>query len=141
MSVKTNRLQSNLLQQNVYVRDCVESPVDLRRGFIPCTYFSLDQVVQDDGVKEVLTEHEYPVTPESVNSYVSSCDYRLDPAGAIAGSVKRQNLGDVRAMQDVSKMDADQAQALLSSLQARLAVLQSSAKIDENIVKDKVEGN
>lgn len=137
MSVKTNRVQSNLLQQNVYVRDCVGSPVDLRCGFVPCTYFSLDQVVQDDGVKEVLSEHDYPVTPDSVNSYVSSCDYRLDPAGAIAGSVKRQNLGDVRAMQDVSKMDAAEAQALLSSLQARFSSAQSAQ--NEVVIKEDEE--
>lgn len=132
---KTKQVFSNVLKQNVYVRDCVDA-FDLRFGNPRCKYYSLDDVVEGDGVRQVVTEQEYPVTPESVNSYRDSCDYRLDPAGAIARGEKRQNLGDVRQMQEVMSMDAEQAAAQYAALKQRF----EAAAAEKNDVAS-VEGN
>lgn len=123
---KTKQVFSNVLKQNVYVRDCVDA-FDLRFGNPRCKYYSLDDVVEGDGIRQVVTEQEYPVTPESVNSYRDGCDYRFDPAGAIARGVKRQNLGDVRQMQEVMNMDAEEAAAQYALLKQRFEAAAAAA--------------
>lgn len=126
---KTKQVFSNVLKQNVYVRDCVDA-FDLRFGNPCCKYYSLDDVVEKDGIKQVVTEQDYPVTPESVNSYRDGCDYRLDPLGAIARGEKRQNLGDVRQMQEVMRMDAEEAAAQYALLKQRFEA--AASKKDGN---------
>lgn len=117
---KSSRIQSNLLQQNCFVRD-VSRCDDLCSNDSESDFVSLDEVVQSDGIKLVPSLHPYPITVDSVNSQVESSDYRNDPVGAIARSVPRHNLGDIRGVQDLFSMDPVAARALYDSLSLKFS--------------------
>lgn len=57
-------------------------------------------------------EQDYHITPEYVASFAESADYHTDVNGAIAKSKPRENLGDIRDMQAVAKMDSGDFNAL-----------------------------
>lgn len=120
-AVGSSRVQSNLLQQNCFVRDCSKKS-DLKTDYPENpTYTSLDEVTVDKGIEFRETVQPYLITPQYVSSFIDSSDYRRDPANAIANGVKRVNLGDISGFQDVSKMDMTQARALYSQLSAKFA--------------------
>lgn len=114
------RIQSNLLQQNCFVRDvCVAS--DLQH-ISSDKFCSIDEKVDDKGVHIEINEYPYPITPDYVNSFVDSSDYRLDPFNAIVNSSKRNNLGDIRAAQEIASMDSEQARSLYKQLSEKFSV-------------------
>lgn len=123
---KCTRLKTNILRQDCYVRECFGAE-DLRSHVASVkTYPVLEQVTEQGGVREVLSERPYPVTPESVNSFADSCDYKLDPAGCqISG---RKNLGDIRFAQDLFSMDSATLVSEQSALRARLVAVQEALK-------------
>lgn len=132
----TARVRSNLLQQDCYVRDCsLKSDVIGVRS--SSEYLTLNEKVTQTGLTQEVVSVPYPITPQSVNSYVESCDYRRDPLGAIMRGGSRVNLGDVTALQDVSSMDAGQARDLYVQLQARFA--QSQNVVSQNVVEEEKE--
>ena len=61
-------------------------------------------------------DQDYHITPEYVASFADSADYHNDVNGAIAKSKPRKNLGDIRDMQEVSRMDSDELNALAQRL-------------------------
>lgn len=131
-SAPLRELQTNLLQQNCYVRDVTNKVYTHRE---PITqYESLDTVVEEDGVKLRRAVQDYPITPQYVQSFVDSADYRKDPLGAIANGKSRQNLGDITEMQQVSNMGTDEARAMYEQLKQRFseAEKQAQAKSIEN---------
>lgn len=130
MSKKFNnsRVQSNLLQQNCFVRD-VTLKSDLSVPSI-VSFESIDEVVTDKGVEVRKTVEPYHITPQYVSSFVDSVDYRKDPIGAIANSFKRLNLGDITDVQKVASMDVSSARALYAELQKRFAEVKSDVKKD-----------
>lgn len=115
--VNNSRIQSNLLQQNCFVRD-VTRVGGLVTSSSPDTFLSLDEVVTSKGISLVESENPYPITPQYVKSFASSADYRKDPFAAIASSSPRTNLGDISSIQEVSSMDMEQARSLYSQLQS-----------------------
>lgn len=117
---KSSRVQSNLLQQNCFVRD-VSRCDDLCSDGSESDFVSLDEVVKSDGIKLVPSSHPYPITVDSINSQIESSDYRNDPVGAIARSIPRQNLGDIRGVQDLSSMDLVAARALYEALSLKFS--------------------
>lgn len=113
----TSRIQSNLLQQNCFVRDC-SNKSDIKGE--PMTSFdSLDEVTTDKGVELVTTKNSYHITPQYIDSFIDSADYRRDPISAINNGVKRQNLGDISAIQAVAKMDLNSQRSLFEQLSAK----------------------
>lgn len=106
-------IATNLIRQNCFVRESVRSDCSVTQ---PSSFLSCDEVVEDDGVKVKFTEHDYPITPEYVDSFVDSSDYRNDPIGSIAAGQNRRNLGDVSQMQSVGQMDMSQARELYNKL-------------------------
>lgn len=116
----SSRIQTNLIQQNCFVRD-VARAVDLKSESPDFMYTSLDEVTDDKGIH--FEEHDvpYPITPAYVNSFVDSVDYRRDPAGAIANGVSRTNLGDISVMQQVLSMDSSAQRSLYDQLFAKFA--------------------
>lgn len=120
MRVKTDKLNnysipSSLIQQNCFVRDVVrltDSPVSSSSE----NYLSLDEVVTDKGVELREVVVPYPVTPQYVNSFVDSSDYRKDPFSSVAQSSKGFNLGDIRDIQNVSSMDTEKAREVYNRL-------------------------
>lgn len=122
---KTSRIQSNLLQQNCFIRD-VTTKVDLQSVNSDSVYGSLDEQTTSDGIRFKVNQYPYPITPSYVNSFVSSTDYHFDPANAIANGVKRPNLGDITKFQDVLNMDSVSQRSLFEVLSAKFATASKS---------------
>lgn len=122
MSNKSSRVQSNLLQQNCYVRDCSPA-VDVRTVLQDePSYVSLDEVSDDNGVHFEYNSYPYPVTPQYVNSFVESSDYRRDPVSAVVNGVKHNNLGDIRDFQNIVNMDSSVQRELYEQLKSKFEV-------------------
>lgn len=134
---RCRRVNSHLLQQNCFIRDCVSScssePLE------KCSsYLSIDEVSTPKGVELRETVNPYPITPQYVNSFADSSDYRRDPVSAINNASKRINLGDITQIQDVASMDSSQARSLYEQLSKRFAAAASDkSKVDENKVEVK----
>lgn len=125
----SSRVQSNLLQQNCFVRD-VTRKVDL--GDTPKSsegsYVSLDEVTTSTGVEIRRTVEPYPITPQYVSSFAESSDYRKDPFSAITNGIRRKNLGDIVDVQRVAGMDMSSAQELYARLKVVFDANPSDAK-------------
>lgn len=132
----SSRVQSNLLQQNCFVRDCSLKSDLNSDSSSESSYLSFVEKVVSNGTTLELHSFPYPITPHYVDSFVDSTDYRVDPLGSVANSVKRKNLGDIRAMQDVSKMDSDQARVLYSQLSERFKAASDKVASDK-VASDK----
>lgn len=110
-----SRVQSNLLQQNCFVRDS-RLGKDLLCSSSPESFLSIDEVVTSKGVELKESVNPYPITPQYVDSFVESSDYRKDPFAAIAAGTQKQNLGDISDVQKLVAMDYEQARELYSKL-------------------------
>ncbi|WGL31050.1 hypothetical protein [Dipodfec virus UOA04_Rod_682] len=128
--MKLKRVQSNLLQQNVFIRDSVPA-FDARRYAgkydVPLYYDELEEVSENNGIKHRIVKREYPITPEYVDSQAESCDYKLDPAGAIANAPKRQNLGDITDAQSIQGFSAQELENLRAYLAKDVAKMNDKA--------------
>lgn len=105
------------VRTRVHGQDCyvlpVVPPYDKRTQYHPKSY-KVYAKVRDERNRRVgkVVEREYPVTPESVKSFRDVSDYRADPAAAVASAPSRQNLGDIRDLQSIAKMDDTQLIAM-----------------------------
>lgn len=122
------RVQSNLLQQNVYVRDCCLVH-DVADPLTTSSYPELKRKEFDNGFSEVVEDIEYPITQDYVNSFADSCDYKLDPVSAISKGRSGSGLGDIRDMQAAFAGDS-------SSIAAYVAKLRSSASASKSATVD-----
>ena len=101
----------------VHGQDCyvlpVVPPYDRRTEYHPKSY-KVYAKVRDEHNQRVgkVVEREYPVTPEAVKSFRDIADYHTDPAAAVASAPSRKNLGDIRDMQSIAKMDDTQLNAM-----------------------------
>lgn len=134
--INNSRVQSNLLQQNCFVRESVRSS-DLVNSSSPEVFLSLDEVVTSKGVNLVQDEFPYPITPQYVNSFVDMADYRNDPFGSVSSSVRRSNLGDIRDVQRLSELDTESARILFDELKARFELSSNSV---EGSIEKPIEG-
>lgn len=121
MSNKSSRIQSNLLEQNCFVRD-VTRKVDLSTKLEGDVYVSLDEVPSSNGFNMEPHQYDYPITPDYVNSFADSVDYKNDPLNAINNGVIKQNLGDVASLQELSKLDTVQQKELYAQLKSKFEV-------------------
>lgn len=128
---KSSRIQSNLLQQNCFIRD-VTTKVDLQSVNSDSVYGSLDEQTTSDGIRFKVNQYPYPITPSYVDSFVSSTDYHFDPASAVANGVKRSNLGDCTKFQDVLNMDSFEQRSLYEVLSAKFAAAANSNSVSES---------
>lgn len=119
---------TSLLQQNCYLLDATVSSSVSASTAAKKTYTSLDEVTDVTGVKLVQTENDYPITPEYVDSFSESSDYRNDVVGAISSAPKRRNLGDITEFQNVASMDMESARALYKQLQDKFAKAQAQSQ-------------
>lgn len=119
---------TNLIQQNCFIRDlCICHSV---ASDPLATYTDVEEVLRSDGtgVDLVYSENQYPITPDYVNSFAESADYRNDPAGAVRNAISRKNLGDIRTIQDLNSMDTYSQLELYQQLKAKFSG--ASAKSD-----------
>lgn len=134
---KSHRVESNLLQQNCYVRDVVRA-VDLNTDSSKnISYYSLDEIQEDDGIKFKKNLYDYPITPDYVKSFADSSDYRRDPANAVANGVNKVNIPDCASIQKIMNMDSVSLSALYSQLQSKF----SSASASVSSKSSDSEGN
>lgn len=119
MNSVNKRVQTNLLEQNVYVRDMLP-PFDEKKDYLIDSYIGLDTVVGDMCEKDVLSGNPYPITPDSVNSYADSTDYRTDPLAAMNSSAPGKNIGDVAMYQKILSMDPLERKTFLESVSVSL---------------------
>lgn len=134
---KSKPVVTNLLRQNCYVRDAVRCD-DLKTVCSESSYESLDEVVSSDGLKIRYSSVPYHITPEYVNSFADSSDYRKDPANAIATAPKRVNLGDITPFNDVASMDTALAMSLYDQLKNKFSNLSKSDVPKSNVPKSDV---
>lgn len=128
-------IETNLIQQNCFIKIANKSS-DEMKPFCHTQYFELQRKTVSNGIVEDLVAVDYPINPESVKSYADSSDYRNDPNGALAKSVKKTNLGDVTQAQEAIKLDTQQAKDIynkvLSEVKAEIAK-QSAVKSTEEV--------
>lgn len=139
---KCRRLHSTLIQSDVVLRD-YSTAFDLASTYEQKKYPELHRKVVANGIQDVIEMEDYPHTPERVKSYAASCDYRLDPAGAVANAPKRHNLGDVTFAQALEGYSREQLQALSDALKAKFAELKTagSSESSENVPQNGGEKN
>lgn len=128
------KVKMNLIQQNVFVL-AVTPEFDLKDDMLQSDYVSQDEVVKSDGIKIERTQHDYPITPESVNSYVDGTNYKNDLSASLSRSAPGVNLGDVAAIQELLQKDPEQVASFFASALEKInASKQSVAQIktDEN---------
>lgn len=132
---KCRRIKSNLLMQDLYLRDIVV-PKDIHTEYGAPQYFELQQKPLEHGIgiQETLVPVDYPISPENVKSQASGCDYKVDPNAAIARSVSRKNLGDITSMQELLQMDTADAMRLYKDLGDKIIAAQQ-AKLDSEVKK------
>lgn len=106
---------TNLIRQNCFLRDVV-SAAPTSGAHSPDTYISLDEVTTSSGIALRETVKDYEITPDYVQSFVDSSDYRLDPVNAVANGHSRSNLGDISSVQEVASLDTERARALYQQL-------------------------
>lgn len=124
---KSVPVKSNLLQQNCFVRD-VSLKKDLHSTFSVDSYISLDEKISDNGYVQEYNSYPYPITPQYVQSFVDSVDYRRDPANAVANGVHRVNLGDVGSIQRLYGLDSSNQRALYEQLKSKFSKPTSDIK-------------
>lgn len=106
------------LMRNCYLSDASE-PVDNANSYATEKYYELRETTTQNGIEHKLVEVDYPITEESVKSYVDSTNYKLDPFGALRAP--RQNLGDITETQNIMRMDVTEARALYERLKGVFA--------------------
>lgn len=134
--INNSRVRSNLLQQNCFVRDS-RLGKDLCCSSSPDSFLSIDEIVTSKGVELKESVNSYPITPQYVDSFVESSDYRKDPFSAISSGVERQNLGDITDVQKVISMDSEQARALYAKLSEVFSKPVDSEPVDSEPVDSK----
>lgn len=112
------KVPCNVLKQNCYIRDCV-SLNDDKSVYDDRTFKSLEEKQTISGIDIEVVDVPYPITPQYVNSFVDSADYRKDPVSAINNGHHRTNLGDVSGLQNVLGMDFGTAQKLYFELKKK----------------------
>lgn len=113
----TFKVKCNLLQAEVYARNA-ELCTACAHNYKNKMYKELRNVQTADGMKQVLVDVPYPVTPESVKSYAASADYRNDVGAAMASPAPGANLGDLTDVQKVLSADMESARELYANLKA-----------------------
>lgn len=125
------KLSSNLLKQNCYIRSTVDE-CDKCTDYSEKSFVTIDEVVTSNGVHIVENSIPYPITPQYVNSFVDSSDYRRDPVNAVLNAPRRQNLGDITGIQDICGFDFISAQKLYQALKTKFETPKAMPQSDNN---------
>lgn len=134
MKGSCKKLCSNLLRQNVYVRDVV-APYDEKCDYHIDRFSSVDYQDVPGACREVVTGHDYPITPDSVNSYADSCNYKVDPMN-VPLTPRGENLGDLTFMQKLMDMDSSERDSFLEGLKSRLSASEVLSQTVDSSVKN-----
>lgn len=114
--------------QNIYRLDSM--PLHTAHVIPQKQYDSLERKKLPNGFVEEIEVKDYPITKDSINSYVDGADYRRDPATAIANAPKRVNLGDISEVQKFIAEDPQHAVRTLRNVTAQLEDYIKTQKTD-----------
>lgn len=128
------KIRCNLLQAEVYVR----YPVCLIDGAPVRRYCELQEQPCTNGIIEHCVQVDYPITPESVNSFADSSDYKKNPE-VINQAVPRQNLGDISEIQKVLSNDLSAMRDMLVQSQEVLKKVQEVQTAQKQPAQGKTE--
>lgn len=131
--IEKKKLHCNLLQQDVYCRDVIVYKKDLKDDYAIKSYLSQDRVVEDHCVKDKISVQEYPITPETVNSYQDSTNYKLDVNAAVAAPSRGKNLGDVSSVQHLLQMSPEDLHSFFVTIQDKINSYKKSVSADTKI--------
>lgn len=131
------QVKMNLIEQNVYVLAC-SAPFDEKKDYLQKDYVSQDEITCDTGIKVETTVQEYPVTPESVNSYADGTNYRNDLNAAVSRSAPGKNIGDVAALQNLLSQSPEQVKAFFDSVSQMIADSKKEPVVEK---KEEVKDN
>lgn len=135
------KVHSNIIAQDCYIRD-VTPKVVKKSEYAARRFPSLVEVPDSVGVHYDLRDFDYPITPDSVKSYVDSTDYKRDPAAAIATGSRGVNLGDITELQRVTNSDVSAVRLTLERIQKSAeASAGSSPSPADNLKNDEVKSN
>lgn len=130
------RVKSNLLEAEVYVR----YPYSTINGKQVKRYVELRETVKSNGIVQEYVTCNYPITPESVNSYADSANYRKNPE-VITQAKPRTNLGDISEVQKVLGADLSELRSLYTKSNDILQKIQTlQAQQKESVVPHPAEG-
>lgn len=133
------KVHSNIIAQDCFIRD-VTPKVVKKSEYAARRFPSLVEVPDSVGVHYDLCDFDYPITPESVKSYVDSTDYKRDPAAAIAAGSRGVNLGDITELQRVTNSDVSAVRLTLEKIQkAAEASAGSAPSPADNLKNDEVK--
>lgn len=137
--MKLESMKKGLLRQNVYLMAGRHSSVTFSPDERQEKYSALVRETTPTGIDEKIVEFDYPVTRESVKSYLSSCDYKSDPLAAVG--VSPAVYGDIRDIQKVADMDMETARAMRRELLAKLSSVEKriSEKKDKEVEREDKE--
>lgn len=110
----------NGVLQNCYKDESLRIPRPVAHQQTIGSYTILEKKELPNGYTVNLEEKPYPINSETVTSYVESSDYRLDPMGFAANSVKRVNLGDISQVQDFVRSNPQDAIRIYRSVGEKL---------------------
>lgn len=136
MNVKERKkIKSNLynIQVQAITKDCRNDFLSQKK------YSDLKSIPAANGLVQELTEEDYPITPEYVNSFADSANYKKNLAQAIS-SPATGAYRDIRDLQEFASLDTaeqvkrvqeaqaslDKAKALINSTSAEKASQQSN---------------
>lgn len=116
--MKLEKMKQGILRQNVYLQvgrqaDVAQTPDERKQKYV-----ALVQTTVPDGIKQEYVEYDYPITRETVKSYVDSTNYKVDPLGSVGAS--NPVYSDIRDLQKVADMDMETARALRHSLDEKI---------------------
>lgn len=130
-AVKKVPVRINLIRQNVYLSEALP-PQEVHHSSVPVTYPEMNQETVANGIREVIDDVPYPHTPDRLKSYVDSTSYKTDLQSAINAPARGMNLGDVTAMQELSRMGNDQIDALFDRIKAAVKSKNAEPKGDNS---------
>lgn len=129
--MKLEPMKKGLLRQNVYLmagRSASETvSLDERQQ----KYCALVRETVPSGIREKIVEMDYPITRESVKSYLSSCDYKSDPLGSVGASPAFY--GDIRDIQKIADMDMETARSMHRELSAKIRAYNEKAALEKKV--------
>lgn len=120
-------VQIGCTRQNCYVLGLRSVTQDIYHVPEDKKYCELHTHNLSNGYVEKLAENDYPITSDSVTSYMDTADYRNDPLQAIASAPKRVNLGDVSQVQEFIHKDPQSAVRVLRDVLKTLENVDLSA--------------
>ena len=135
------KVHSNIISQDCYLREITPKVVK-KSEYAARRFPSLVEVPDSVGVHYDLRDFDYPITPESVKSYVDSTDYKRDPAASTAAGSRGVNLGDITELQRVTNSDVSAVRLTLERIQkAAEASAGLSPSPADNLKNDEVKSN